>query len=139
MWVYKGKEVTPEDIPESAAGFIYEIHEVDTGRSYIGKKLLTKAATRRVKGKVKRIRKTSDWMTYWGSSKQLVDLVAERGEGAFIREILEFTSAKGATNYREAQIQFERDVLGAKLPDGRWKYFNGIINLRISRTAAGIK
>ena len=138
MWIYKGQPITEDDIPETAFGFIYEIHDNETGRSYIGKKFLTKASSKQVKGKRIKTRKKSDWEIYWGSCKELVDLVAEKGEDSFTREILEFCPARGATNYREAKVQFERNVLEEKLPSGQWRYFNGIINVRIGRRAAGI-
>ena len=57
-WLYEGKELVPENIPEKAIGFIYIITHPD-GRRYIGKKLLTRAATKVVNGKKKKIRKLS--------------------------------------------------------------------------------
>ena len=39
-WLYENKEVTEEVIPEDAAGFVYMITHIPTGRYYIGKKSL---------------------------------------------------------------------------------------------------
>jgi hypothetical protein len=138
MWTYQGQPVTEAVIGDNF-GFIYEITCLENGRSYIGRKYLTKAGTKQIKGKTKKVRKPSGWETYWGSCKELVDLVKELGEDKFKREILCFCKTKGSTNYQEAKIQFDRNVLEEKLPSGEWKYFNGILNVRIGRAAAGIK
>lgn len=138
MWTYKGEPVTDEVIGDNF-GFIYEITCLANGRSYIGRKYFTKTGTKQVSGKKKKVRKTSDWESYWGSCKELVALVKELGEDKFKREILCLCKTKGSTNYQEAKIQFQRNVLEEKLPNGDWKYFNGILNVRIGRTAAGIK
>jgi len=51
-WVYNGSNIT--EAPEGAIGFVYLVTRLDTGRKYIGKKLLTFMKTKVVKGKKKR-------------------------------------------------------------------------------------
>lgn len=136
MWTFKGDPFTQE-LVENYYGFVYEITDITTGRAYIGKKFFTAAGSKQVKGKRKKIRKTSDWENYWGSCKELVDLVKEKGESNFTREILRLCKTRGETSYQEAKLQFARNVLEEKLPNGEWKYFNGIINVRVGRRAIG--
>jgi hypothetical protein len=61
-WRYKDSIITEIDqIPiPNAIGFIYIITQLSTGKRYIGKKLLTKAASKVTKGVKKKIRKDSD-------------------------------------------------------------------------------
>lgn len=136
MWLYEGRPFSEDDVGDHF-GFVYEITDNATGRKYIGKKFFTKAGTRQVNGKKRKTRKTSDWMKYWGSCKELVDLVKERGEGEFTREIIRLCKTRGETSYQEAKLQFARNVLEERLPDGTPTYFNGIINVRIGRNAIG--
>lgn len=136
MWTYKHNTFSQEDVGDYY-GFIYEITDLTTGRAYIGKKFFTAAGSKQVKGKRKKIRKTSDWEPYWGSCKELVDLVKQKGEDQFSREILRLCKTRGETNYQEAKLQFARNVLEEKLPNGEFKYFNGIINVRVGRRAIG--
>ena len=110
-WIYHGKEITDEDVPKKAIGFIYMITHITTGRRYIGKKLLTKSATKQTNGVKKKIRKESDWKTYFSSSPTLQALVAEEGEDKFKREILVFCSSKGSVAYLEELALFQMGVL----------------------------
>ena len=63
-WLYQGREFTEEDIGD-AYGYVYRITNSTTNRKYIGKKFFSKAGYKQVKGKRKKIRKPSDWLTYW--------------------------------------------------------------------------
>ncbi len=101
MWLYKGKEVVDDDIVDSYVGFIYMITQKSTGKLYIGKKLLTSAGTKTINGKKKKIRKMSDWKTYWSSSPTIKDIIKEHGTNDFEREILVFCSSKGSMLYNE--------------------------------------
>jgi hypothetical protein len=116
MWKYKGKEITDEDIKESYIGFIYLITQKSTGKKYIGKKLLTSAATKTVNGKKKKIRKPSDWKNYWSSSPSIKELIEQCGESDFDREILVFCSSKGSLLYNEEMALY---MVGA-LEDDVW-------------------
>lgn len=102
-WKYKDSTITEIDqIPiQNAIGFIYIITQLSTGKRYIGKKLLTKAATKVTKGVKKKIRKDSDWLTYWSSSPKIKEWIESNGYGDFTREILVFVSSKGMLAYAE--------------------------------------
>ncbi len=57
MWIYEGKEFTNTD---EWYGFVYLIENLTNGKKYIGRKYLTKAGYKTVKGKRKKIRVESD-------------------------------------------------------------------------------
>jgi hypothetical protein len=52
-WLFEGNPVT--EPPEGSVGFVYRITRLDTGRKYIGKKLLTFRRTKQVKGVKKKM------------------------------------------------------------------------------------
>lgn len=110
-WIYNGKEIQNEDIPPKAIGFIYLITHTPTGKKYIGRKLLTKAATKTVNGKKKKIRKPSDWENYWSSSPKLLEFIDECGYDQFSREILTFVTSKGMLVYAEELALYMMGVL----------------------------
>jgi hypothetical protein len=126
-WLYKGTPIESIDTQQYSA-FVYVITNLKTNRLYIGLKQTTFAKTKQVKGKKKRIRAESDWREYWSSSEELKKDVALLGEENFKREILHFCEMKSHANYLEAREQMDRRVL--ENPD---KYYNGIINCRVSR------
>jgi hypothetical protein len=53
----------------------------------------------------------SDWKTYWGSCKPLLEDVKHLGEGNFQREILDLAWSSKHLSYLEAKHQFKTDVL----------------------------
>lgn len=110
-WAYHGKEITTEDIPEAAIGFLYVITNKIDGKRYIGKKLLTKAATKTINGKKKKIRKESDWRDYWSSSPWLQEIIEKEGKDNFQRKIVCFAFSKGELNYQEECAQYQLRVL----------------------------
>ncbi|WP_131829533.1 NAD synthetase [Teichococcus deserti] len=126
--------IAPGINPADFAGFVYLI-TAPSGRRYIGRKYLESRRRRNVKTKpgAKSARKTqvvraqSDWQTYWGSCAELLAEIALLGEDKFTREILHWCRTRGETNYREAEEQFSRRVLTARLPNGSRAYFNGNI------------
>lgn len=96
-WTYKGKEISDDMIPSVAIGFIYMITQISTGKKYIGRKLLTQAGTKTVNGKKKKVRKESDWKSYWSSSPKIKAWIDEAGNtDDFTREILVFVTSKGS-------------------------------------------
>lgn len=124
MWLYNDEEfVLQED--SDWYGFVYVITNMTNGMKYVGKKFfwskrilpITKSRKRR-----KHTLKESDWMTYFGSSKHLVE---DMETDEMHREIIHLCKSKGECAYMEAQEQFDREVL---LRDD---YYNGIINCRI--------
>lgn len=111
VWLYNSKELTDEDIPEEAIGFIYKITNNVSGRKYIGKKLLTMAGTKQVKGKKKKIRKQSNWKDYWSSCDELKEDVLEIGKDKFTREIICFTHTISIHTYLENKYLYINEVL----------------------------
>ena len=99
MWLYKTREFTDENIGD-AVGFVYCITNVLNGRKYIGKKLFTKAGRKQVKGKVKKIRKQSDWQDYYGSNEELKKDVEELGKDKFLEKF--HFEVLGNYNYQRA-------------------------------------
>jgi hypothetical protein len=125
MWLYNKEELTDENIPKDAIGFIYLITNMTNGRMYVGKKLLTKAGTKQVNGKKKKIRKESDWRDYYSSSPELKADVSLLGKDKFRREILYFSFSLAVHNYLEEKEQFLRGVLEKDL------YYNSNIRAKI--------
>lgn len=130
MWHYQGKPFTSDDIGDHV-GFVYIITDLSTNMKYVGKKLFR--STRKLpplKGKTRRRTKVveSDWQTYFGSSEEVKQLVEERGEDNFHREILHLCKSKGELSYMELKEQMDREVL---LRDD---YHNGIIQVKIHRS-----
>ena len=119
-------EFTEEHIGE-AFGFVYMITHLKTGRKYIGKKFFTKSKTKQVKGKKKRSRVSSDWMTYWGSNKKLQEEVKENGEDQYVREILHLCKSRSECSYWETFEIFSRHALMHE------SYYNEWVSCRIRK------
>lgn len=105
-----GEEVTEENIGDYF-GFVYCITHISSGRKYIGKKFFTKSKIKQVKGKKKRTRVSSDWMTYWGSNLLLQEEVKNNGEDQYVREILHLCKTKSECSYWETWEIFTRHAL----------------------------
>ena len=133
MWLYQNKEVLSlEDLPQDTYGFIYiSIHQ-PTGKSYIGKKSLfhnvkkklTKKQLVEQTGRGRKptteiVQKESDWKTYYGSAKPILDLLKEGKQEEFTREILQLVPNKKLLTYYECKYLFMLGVI--ERPDG---YFN---------------
>lgn len=121
-WLYQGKPVT-EDLVDGYTGFVYIIENLISGRKYVGKKLFSFRKTLKpLKGK-KRKRKSvvpSDWLTYYGSNKELNEDVVKHGAENFSRQILRLCTTKSECNYWEAKYQFEFDVILSDLWYNQW-------------------
>lgn len=125
MWFIDGIEYIPAD---DDYGFIYVIHNLDDGRRYIGRKYLTKAGYKMVKGKRKKIRKDSDWLIYYGSNEELKADVLRLGKERFKRIVLKVCKTRGECNYWEAKHIFDADaVLDSQ-------YYNGWVSCKIHRS-----
>lgn len=134
MWLYKNKEVLSlEDLPQDTYGFIYIVTHLPSGKSYIGKKSLfhnvkkklTKKQLAEQTGRGRKpttevIQKESDWKTYYGSAKPILDLIKEGKQEEFTREILHLVPNKKLLTYYECKYLFMLGVI--EQPDG---YFNG--------------
>ena len=132
VWVYKDKIITDiEDMPENTYGFIYEITHIPTKRKYLGKKVLYFERNKKLgkrelealklerkqkglKGRTpikKKVIKESDWKTYYGSQKEIKQLVKEGKTEDFKREILQFVPNKKFLTYYETKYLFVNEVL----------------------------
>ena len=109
-WIFDGRELCDADLA-GAYGFIYLITHLPTGKKYLGRKYLTKAATKQVKGVKKKIRKESDWRDYYSSSPELLEMLAQEGPEVFSREVLVLCKTRGETNYMEVLLQYLFGVL----------------------------
>ena len=125
-WTYNGKVFT-QDMAEDYFGFVYLITNTKTGMKYIGKKFLTKASYKQVKGKRRKIRKVSDWENYYGSSKYLHEDIKELGVDNFVREILHLCKSRSECAYLELKEQINREVLESDL------FYNDWIQVRVRK------
>ena len=124
MWYYNDEPFG--DIGENI-GFVYRITNLTNNRMYIGKKNFYFSKTKVVKGKKKRFKVESDWISYYGSNKELAADVALHGEGNFRREILRLCKSKGEFAYFETKYQFDLNVLESD------QYYNSWIMCRIHK------
>lgn len=131
-WTFEGEpfttELAQEKIDSGHVGFVYLVTNLETGKKYIGKKLLTRKIKRPpLKGmKRKRISVVqSDWINYWTSNFEIMEAATTSPE-IFSRQILEFALSKGELSYMELCEQISRQVL---LRDD---FYNGIVQCRIS-------
>ena len=133
MWTYNNKHMeTLSSFPEDTFGFIYIVTHQPTGKSYIGKKSLfhnvkkklTKKQLVEQTGRGRKpttevIQKESDWKTYYGSAKPILDLIKEDKKEEFTREILQLVTNKKLLTYYECKYLFMLGVIEKQ--DG---YFN---------------
>ena len=126
MWHYNGIEFT-EDLIDKSFGFVYCITNLSNGRRYIGKKLFTKSGRKQTKGKIKKVRVTSDWLDYYGSNKELQEDVVKNGADTFHREILYLCATRSECSYRETLEIFSR---GALLTEN---YYNSWVTCKIHK------
>ena len=126
-WNYNGTEFTEEMIGDNY-GFVYLITNKLTGKKYIGKKFFYSSKTKVLKGKKKKIKVSSDWQTYYGSSAEVTKDVLQLGQENFNREIIYLCKSKGECGYLEAKEQF---IKGALESDD---YYNTWIMVKVHRT-----
>lgn len=118
------------EIPEDAYGFIYVITNKINNKKYIGKKqILSKRKLKPLKGKINKRSKIveTDWKSYTSSSFDVQNDIKSHGKDNFSFEIIKFCYSKSEMAYYEAKEQFDKDALISE------DYYNGIINLRISK------
>lgn len=127
MWFYNNKEFTEDDIGD-AFGFVYCITNLTNNRKYIGKKLFSKAGRKQVKGKVKKIRKQSDWLSYYGSNDELKKDVSTIGADNFKREIIFLCHSRSECSYLETYEIFIRDALLKE------EYYNSWVTCKIHKS-----
>ena len=124
-WVYNSKSITNlNDFPKDTFGFIYIVKNNDTNKSYIGKKVLyhnkkVKLGKKEVaeltgvgrKPTTKIVTKESDWETYYGSNKEVMQLIKEGKQSLFTRTIIKLAPNKKLLTYYETQALFTYKVL----------------------------
>jgi len=115
MWKYKDQVIESiEDIPEGTYGFIYEVVHTPTNRRYLGKKVLyfnRKLPPLKGQKRKRKVVKESDWKTYYGSHKEIKELISENKQNEFTREILAFVPSKKLLTYYETKFLFIKEVL----------------------------
>jgi hypothetical protein len=125
MWLYKDKQISElTDMPEPQPfGFIYEVTHVPTGRKYLGKKQLISVQnkplgkrelaelTDKRASKKKKVIKESDWKTYYGSNPEIKQLIKDKKQSEFTREILMFVPSKKLLTYYENKFLFINEVI----------------------------
>jgi hypothetical protein len=126
-WTYNRKSFTSSMVGDYF-GFVYRITNLVNEYDYVGRKYFkTKRKLKPLIGrKNKRHKiKETDWQDYWGSSKRLLEDIDKYGKENFKREIICLCKTRGQTNYMEAKIQFDEDVLLNE------QNYNGIIAIKI--------
>ena len=134
MWLYNKQVIEKlEDFPQDAFGFIYITTHKPSGVSYIGKKSLYHNVKRKLTKKeladmpvtrgrkvtTEVVQKESDWKTYYGSAKPILEMLKEGEHDDFTREIIQFVSNKKLLTYYECKYLFKYGVLEHPL-----EYFN---------------
>jgi hypothetical protein len=125
-WFYNNKWIESiKDFPKGTYGFIYiTIHE-PSGKAYLGKKslyhnikkkltkkeLAEQPITRGRKSLTTTIQKESDWKTYYGSAKPIVELIKQGKQNDFTRKILYLAPNKKLLTYYECKYLFQLGVL----------------------------
>ena len=131
-WTYNGRLITEvQDMPEGTYGFIYETTHKPSGKKYLGKKVLyferNKKLGKRALEALREERKSkgiggrvplkqkivteSDWKTYYGSHKEILELVKSDGPMNFDRKILCYVPNKKLLTYYECKYLFINEVL----------------------------
>lgn len=132
MWIFEKKVMNAvEDFGEDAIGFVYEVEHIPSGKKYIGKKILhttrkkvlgkreyaalkEERKEQRIPGvtpKKKIVKSESDWKSYYGSSKEVKDLVKSSKPDEWHRTVLKICTAKKQMSYWETKYQFIHNVL----------------------------
>jgi hypothetical protein len=137
MWLYKEQVISSiEEMPQGTFGFIYITTHNLSGISYIGKKSLYHNVKRKLTKKeladmpvtrgrkvtTEVVQKESDWKTYYGSAKPILEMLKEGEHDDFTREIIQFVSSKKLLTYYECKYLFKYGVLEHPL-----EYFNDSI------------
>ena len=129
-WIYNNENINDiSQLPENTYGFVYRITHKPTNKSYIGKKVLyyernkklgkkeleiLKEERKGVPGRLptkKKIITESNWKIYWGSNKELKELLKTESKENFEKNILKFVPTKKLLTYYENKYLFVYEVL----------------------------
>ena len=112
-------------LPLNFLGFVYIVTHNPTGKSYVGKKVLYHTRKQKVgKRELQRLQnavgrrpayklvvKESDWKNYFGSQKDIKQLLLEGKKEEFDRKILKLAPDKKTLTYFEVKYQMIYQVL----------------------------
>ena len=111
--------------PNNYEGYIYMTTNLETGRSYIGKKsffhklnkklgkkeLANLPVTRGRTKTTKLVIKSSDWKNYYGSAQEIKEDLKKYSKDKFIRVVLKLCKTKKELTYYECKYLFQYGVL----------------------------
>ena len=128
-WV-DGATLVPD--PSQYFGFMYQIHELDTGRLYVGIKqywFSSGKSKRRCMDKqsekwTPHHWKESDWRSYTGSSKKLNQEIKSKGLENYEFSIIGQYPCSRSLRYAEANYLHKVDALTLKNDEGEYVYYN---------------
>jgi len=121
----KKKYLCLEDFPNNCVGFVYKIVNKESGKFYIGKKVLQFDRKKKLGKKElanieikpgrrptsKRVITESDWKDYYGSSKELLEELKINGKEKYERIIIQFAFNSKQLTYYETMYQMKENVL----------------------------
>lgn len=125
-WLYKDKIIQDiTDFPKKTYGFIYLSLHLPSGKAYLGKKSLYYNVKKKLGKKelvdqpiargrnitTKQIIKESNWKTYYGSAKPILELIKQGKQKDFERKILCIAPNKKLLTYYECKYLFQLGVL----------------------------
>ena len=135
-WSYQGRVITSiSDMPKGTYGFIYEVIYKPTDTRYIGKKVLffernkrlgkkalealkEERAEKGLRGRVplkQKVVSESDWVSYFGSQKEILTLSKEDNAGEnWEKRILQYVPNKKLLTYYETKYLFKNGILEDK-------------------------
>lgn len=125
-WLYKDKIIQDiTDFPQETYGFIYLSIHLPSGKAYLGKKSLYHNVKKKLGKKeladqpitrgrnitTKQTIKESNWKTYYGSAKPILELIKQGKQKDFERKILCIAPNKKLLTYYECKYLFQLGVL----------------------------
>lgn len=124
-WLYENEEINSiEQFPKNCHGFVYKITNLENGKIYVGRKILLNTLNKKLTKKElaeqvgpgrkptkKKVIKESNWISYWGSNKPLLEDIKQLGKDKFKREIIKLTFSKKQLTYYELHYQCIFEVL----------------------------
>lgn len=124
-----------ELVTPKTRGFIYLIINTTNNTLYVGKKKTISERRVAVAGRTnkKRVVTSSNWKSYYGSCKALLEDINKLGKSKFRRVILGAYDELHTVNYGEAELQFLKQVLDT---NGSFKWYNKNIKITTMREPA---
>jgi hypothetical protein len=124
-WLYKDTRIKDiSQFPVGTYGFIYLTVHLPSDKGYIGKKSLYHNVKKKLTKKelaeqtgpgrkptTKVIQKESDWKTYYGSAKPIIEPIKLGKQDEFQRKILCLSPNKKLLTYLECKYLFKYEVL----------------------------